>query len=128
MQASKLDRFDRTSDTKRFPDTIMVPIVAPAKKEKEVCAELRAYWKYNGFFVIRNQQGIGSKKGLADYTIVRDGMVVFVEAKATKGKQSPFQKQFQEELEKAGGLYILAYSLEDFQAGWDDCWKKLWKP
>lgn len=139
---SDFDKFpplDRTSDTKRipdkeaativqgiieeakkhpmgFPDTIMVPTVA--KKEKEVCEELKAFWKKDGFYVIRNQQGIGSKKGLADFTVVKDGRVAFVEAKATKGKQSPFQKMFQAGLEAEGGIYILAFSVSDFISAW----------
>jgi hypothetical protein len=137
---------DRTSDTKRisdkeaativqeiieeakkhpmrFPDTIMVPIVAPAKKEKEVCEELKAWWKREGFYVIRNQQGIGSKKGLSDYTVIKDGKIVFVEAKATKGKQNPNQIAFQAGVEDAGGTYILAHSLTEFVEGWNKTWK-----
>ena len=103
-------KLDRTSD--------MIPIPIVQKKEKEVCADLRKFWKDNDFFYIRNQQGIGSTKGLADYTVVRNGLVVFVEAKATKGKQSPYQKDFQLKLENAGGEYRLVHSLEEFIEGW----------
>lgn len=118
---------DRTSHIEFHPSplgllgnlTITGPIVvdSPPKKEKEVCAELKKYWKDNGYFVIRNQQGIGSVKGLADYTIVRGSHVIFVEVKATKGKQSPYQKDFQLKLESVGGYYRLVHSLEEFLEG-----------
>jgi hypothetical protein len=81
---------------------------------------LRLYWKELGFFYIRNQQGLGSKRGTSDYTIVYQGFTAFVEAKATKGKQSPFQIQFQQELEAAGGAYILAHSLDEFVMKWKE--------
>lgn len=110
---------DRTSDTK--------PIINPPNptpmKEKEVCEELKAWWKRDGFYVIRNQQGIGSKKGLSDYTVIKDGKVLFVEAKATKGKQNPNQIAFQAGVEGAGGTYILAHSLTEFVEGWNKTWK-----
>jgi hypothetical protein len=38
------------------------------------------------------------------------------EVKASKGKQSENQKEFQAQLEAAGGKYILAYSIEDVAA------------
>lgn len=117
---------DRTSDTRvtgvdalpKFPDIDMPPVL----KEKEVCALLRGYWKKNGFFVIRNQQGIGSKKGLSDFTVIKDGHVAFVEAKATKGKQSPFQQQFQSEVEDAGGTYFIVRDVAGFILFWDECY------
>ena len=86
--------------------------------EKDVCKELRTYWKAHGYFYIRNQQGLGSKRGTADYTVVHDGRTVFVEAKATKGKQSPHQIEFQAELEAVGGSYYLVRSLDDFLKLW----------
>jgi hypothetical protein len=41
------------------------------------------------------------------------GQYVGIEVKAPKGKQSDHQKALQEALEKAGGKYVLAYSLGD---------------
>ena len=43
------------------------------------------------------------------------GRAVFVECKAAKGKQSPAQKVFQDAVEAAGGLYILAYEIGDVE-------------
>jgi hypothetical protein len=39
--------------------------------------------------------------------------VIWIEVKAPKGKQSETQKLFQQEVEAAGHVYVLAYSLED---------------
>jgi hypothetical protein len=112
---AKLDR------TPAFPDTIMIPVIK--QTEHEVCADLKKWWKDRGMFVIRNQQGIGSMKGVSDYTIIYEGRVAFVEAKATKGKQSPNQIAFQMKVEEAGGVYILAHSLVEFAEEWIKKWK-----
>jgi hypothetical protein len=112
---AKLDR------TPAFPDTIMIPI--GKQTEHEVSADLKKWWKDRGMFVIRNQQGIGSMKGVSDYTVIDDGRVAFVEAKATKGKQSPNQIAFQAKVEGAGGVYILAHSLIEFSEEWIKKWK-----
>lgn len=87
--------------------------------EREVCKSLREYWKKNGFFYIRNQQGLGSKRGTADYTVVKDGKTLWIEAKAEKGKQSPYQLEFQQELERSGGNYAIVRSVEDFKEAWE---------
>lgn len=51
--------------------------------------------------------------GIADYLGVFEGRAVAIECKAPGGKQSPAQVKFQEEFERAGGLYCLAYGPED---------------
>lgn len=60
-------------------------------------------------------------KGMADiiaFKLVGAGIycrnwVIWIECKATKGKQSEFQKSFQKQVEEQGHTYILARSLED---------------
>ncbi len=44
------------------------------------------------------------------------GQLVAVEVKRLGGKQSEDQKQFQEAVEKAGGIYCLAFSVNDVRA------------
>ena len=51
--------------------------------------------------------------GAPDIVCVVKGQFVGIEVKAPKGRQNDNQKEFQRQLEAAGGLYILAYSLED---------------
>ena len=40
-------------------------------------------------------------------------LIVWIEVKSPTGKQSPEQKQFQQEVESVGCKYILARSLDD---------------
>jgi len=51
--------------------------------------------------------------GAPDIIAVYKGVYIGIEVKDIKGKQSEGQKDFQERLENAGGIYILAKSLDD---------------
>ena len=42
-----------------------------------------------------------------------NGTVVWIEVKSTRGRQSPAQRQWQEDAERFGDIYILARSVED---------------
>lgn len=57
-------------------------------------------------------------KGQADYTglILPSGRRLELETKATRGRQSADQTNYQEMIERMGGLYVLAPSLETFDA------------
>ena len=51
--------------------------------------------------------------GAPDIFILRKGIIYACEVKNEKGKQSESQKAFQEQFEKAGGVYFIARTLED---------------
>lgn len=51
--------------------------------------------------------------GCADILCCFRGRFVGIEVKSEKGKQTKLQQMWQESLENAGGLYILAFCLED---------------
>jgi hypothetical protein len=51
--------------------------------------------------------------GQADITGIANGRRVEIEVKSPTGKQRPDQKQFQSRVEAAGGIYIVARSLDD---------------
>jgi len=54
------------------------------------------------------------RNGAADITgILRGGRRLEIETKTATGKQSDAQVEFQAEIERMGGLYILARSVED---------------
>lgn len=92
--------------------------------EKEAIKELKKYWKANGWYVIRNQQNIGSHKGLADFTVIKDGLVIFVEVKGDKGRQSQAQKEFGNNIKKHGGYYCVCYCVLDFLFFvYDECYE-----
>src|ERR1700691_3864750 len=53
--------------------------------------------------------------GSSDIIAVVNGRYIAVEVKDAKGKQNENQKDFQQRLESAGGLYIVARRLEDVE-------------
>lgn len=57
-------------------------------------------------------------KGQADLqgVIAPSGQALFIECKSARGVQSPEQRTFQRLVEKHGGLYVLARTLEDVAA------------
>ena len=88
---------------------------SPLHKEKEtdIQNQIRDYLRMKGWFVIRHQQSMGSLKGLSDLSALKDGITIYIEVKTSKGYQSDYQKQFQQDIESHGGVYILARSIED---------------
>lgn len=55
----------------------------------------------------------GVRAGVSDLILVFKGAVYFVELKTDKGKQSPFQKIFQQDVERLGYKYLLWRSIDD---------------
>ena len=59
--------------------------------------------------------------GWPDITgLLPDGRFIGVEVKAPAGRQSPVQKQMEQEIRKRNGIYVLARSVEDVQKGIED--------
>jgi penicillin-binding protein-related factor A (putative recombinase) len=52
-------------------------------------------------------------RGMADICLIYKGLSVWFEVKTATGKQSPHQKEFQTQVESAGGFYFLVRSVED---------------
>ena len=57
----------------------------------------------------------GLLSGVSDLIVVLEGKVLFVEVKNEKGKQSPKQKLFEEQVTNLGFKYYLVRNLKDFQ-------------
>jgi len=83
--------------------------------ERDISKQIVAALKYSGWLVIKNFQAFGSYKGLSDFTIIRDGEVIFLEIKRKTGKQSEFQKTLERDLIEHGGRYRIARSLDDIE-------------
>jgi hypothetical protein len=81
--------------------------------EAVVIDQVRQYLRATGWFVVRIQQGMGCHKGIADLYCLKDGRDVWVECKATKGKQSEYQKVFEADVLRNGGEYICVHSLDE---------------
>ncbi|MBA4301278.1 MAG: hypothetical protein C0433_14425 [Cyclobacterium sp.] len=54
------------------------------------------------------------KNGTADICSVWEGLSIKVEVKAGKDRQSEAQKAYQEQIRKAGGIYLIARSFDGF--------------
>lgn len=61
----------------------------------------------------------GQNNGAADVCAILDGQFLAVEVKIGKDKQSEVQKQYQREVEDAGGLYYIAKSFGQFLEHYD---------
>jgi len=53
-------------------------------------------------------------KGTADISATIRGRSVKIEVKYGKDKQSEHQKQYQEDIERAGGVYLIARNMDEF--------------
>lgn len=82
-------------------------------KESENTAEVKAFMQALGWSRIRNQQNIGSEKGIADYVFIKKGFHLWVEMKGQNGKQSEYQIKFEEKIKSAGGHYVVARGIDD---------------
>lgn len=58
-------------------------------------------------------QGVGCRRGFPDLTVMKDGQTIYIEVKTETGKQSDYQKEFEQICKAHGCTYILARSTED---------------
>jgi Holliday junction resolvase len=56
----------------------------------------------------------GSKKGMADITSIINGKHVSIEIKTGRDKMRPDQLKVRDEVEAAGGIYIVASTFDNF--------------
>lgn len=88
---------------------------APHEKETAIQNRIRDFLRMHGWYVMRHQQSLGSLKGMSDLTAIKDGKTIYIEVKTSRGHQSQYQKDFQQEIESHGGIYILARGIEDIE-------------
>lgn len=77
------------------------------------------YWRANNVPVFDKDRWRampkGSKLGVPDVNVVKDGFYIGLEVKTNKGKQSDNQKKFQELLEENGAEYHIVISIDDLK-------------
>jgi Holliday junction resolvase-like predicted endonuclease len=81
--------------------------------ESEIRRQVKDYLAAKGWFCFHVLQGLGAYKGITDLIAAKNSRIVFIELKTKTGKQSDYQKQFQSDLEAAGGEYILCRGIDD---------------
>lgn len=84
-------------------------------KESDIRAQVRDYLRFKGWFCFHLLAGLGCYPGLSDLVAVKDGRVMFIELKTKTGRQGKKQKEFQADLESAGGEYLLCRGIEDLE-------------
>lgn len=80
--------------------------------ESEIRRQVVDYLRMKGYFTFHLLQSLGCYRGAPDLIAVK-GKTLFIELKKPGGRQSEYQKQFQADLEAAGGEYILCYGVDD---------------
>lgn len=82
--------------------------------ESQIQSDIKEYLKYRGYFVFKvHQQGKYTHPGITDLIAVKNGHAAFIEVKNKKGKMSPEQIQFMEDIVSHGGKHIIARGIED---------------
>lgn len=87
--------------------------------ESKLKQRIRDLLTARGAFYSNVQGGSFAKPGDPDIVVCYRGRYVAVEAKAPDGRQSSIQRIRQEQIEDAGGMYVLAYSVEDVVSALD---------
>lgn len=92
-------------------------------KESDVQKTILDYLALKGIFHYRSNTGVVKNKsghlylfgavGSPDIVCIYRGRYIGIECKGPKGVQSEAQEKFQTMVERHGGVYILAYALED---------------
>lgn len=87
----------------------------PTLKESDIQRQIKDYLQWNGWFVVKIHQSLGSYRGIADLYAIRAGRHVWIEVKAPAGRQSVDQIRFQADIEAHGGEYVVARGVEDVE-------------
>ncbi|WP_378955406.1 VRR-NUC domain-containing protein [Pelosinus sp. sgz500959] len=82
-------------------------------KESEIQKSIKLHLEWHGWFVVKIHQSLGSYKGIADLYAIKDGRQVWIEVKTPKGVLSEHQERFRDDVERHGGVYLVARSVDD---------------
>lgn len=88
--------------------------------ESALKKKFKDYIEYRGGFWSSIQAGPGSKIGDPDMIACYKGVYVAIEGKTYEGSQSEWQKLRQKQIQAAGGIYLLARTVEDIADTFDE--------
>lgn len=72
------------------------------------------YWRNNTGAIHTEKRFVQfGVRGGPDIIIIYKGKFIGIEVKGPRGKQSEYQQSFQKNVEYAGGIYLVAKSVED---------------
>lgn len=81
--------------------------------ETKLQRKVQDYLKSIGAYEFKVHGSIYMKAGIPDIIACYKGLFIGIECKVGKNKMSDLQISHKRQIEKAGGIHILAYSLED---------------
>jgi Holliday junction resolvase len=88
-------------------------------KEKDLQKQIRDYLNsLPETFAFRVEQRPGMAHGCADIIGCRAGRLLAIECKIHPNKPTPLQERFLQKIREAGGIAIVAYSLEQLEDEW----------
>lgn len=91
------------------------PTALPPATEKQTTKAILDWLKAHRIFAWKVWQGLGSYKGVSDIIAVwPGGRIVAIEVKSSKGVLSVCQNAFLVDIRTAGGITIVARSIDDF--------------
>ena len=79
--------------------------------------DVKRYLALKGWFCFPILQGLGAHKGIADMIACKDKITIFIEIKTPRGRQSPDQIIFQQNIEATGNRYMVVRGLDDLING-----------
>lgn len=82
--------------------------------ESDIKKQCKDYLDLNHWFSFPvHSQSYYAKKGISDRIAVKNGIVLFIEFKTDKGKQSKYQVEFMNNIIENGGHYFIVRSVEE---------------
>lgn len=84
----------------------------PKQTESEIRNAIKCHLELKGWIVLRMGAPVFGEKGLGDLLCMKNGITAWIETKSSKGRMSDGQKKFASNVDRGGGLYILARSVE----------------
>lgn len=81
--------------------------------ESQIQRDIKEFLQWQGWYVYKNHQSLGSHRGLFDLTAIKNGRVVWIEVKTEKGKLSEQQERFKADIEARGGECCVARGIDD---------------
>lgn len=109
----------QSANTMRFALTTKTDFVSrrwrvkPRILEKEITHSIRSLLKQFGIFHWKVWQGLGSTPGVPDIVGIYDGRFMAIEVKTERGKLSPHQEKFIQNINAHGGIAFVARNIDD---------------
>ena len=83
--------------------------------ENIVKAQIKDWLTIHKWFHFPILQGMGAYKGIADRYAIKNGVAIWIEIKAPKGKLSENQEVFRDNILAQDGHYIMVNSIEQLE-------------